>query len=416
LAPESVGVTLPVATLNVNDTTDFEMPGSVTVPLSPTGTATVACTAKTPTSFTGCTGGAGTTGSGTVTQSAYAVPLGYVSQYVAPNVEIMSQTATFSGSGETITLGALPGVWDIAGNTTTNGTALGASTGEPGYGDGIVLDSTDSCSSDPNENASVAVEGNTSSGNSDDGILALGASCVTIGTVASPNKASGNDVGLELSGPGSACTPCTSSSLGYEAKDNTVVGNAFSSNNFGVLAGGDTQPEFLGGPPAVGPGTTGNTFNANTWKANALANVVDFNAWGGAMCGAPQCAGNTLSGTGIQGDLAQDVVALTTAVPPTIPEGSIVQVTQAGAPTLNLLVTAAETDATSYPVVMFTPTVSYNTGSGAVVNVNPFSTTNPEPTNVWGNAVNGTPDSCDPTTGGSASFQGLTYDAPYVAC
>jgi hypothetical protein len=405
LTASSVGVTLPVATLNVSDTTEFEMPGHVTVPLSPTGTAAVTCTAKTPTSFTGCSGGAGTTESGTVTQSAYGVPLGYVSQYVSPNVEILSQAATFGGSGETITLGALPGQWDISGNTVTNGTALGASTGEPGYGDGIVVDSTDSCSSDPNENASVAVVGNTSSGNSGDGILALGASCVTIGTVASPNKATGNDAGLSVSGPGSACTPCTSSTLGYDARDNIVVGNVFSDNNFGVLAGGDTQPESLGGPPAVGPGTTGNIFNGNTWETNALANVVDFNAWGGAMCG-----------TGIPGAVVQELVALTTAVPPTIPEGSIVQVTQAGAPTLNLLVTEGETDATSYPVVMFTPTVAYNTGLGAVVNVNPFSATNPEPTNVWGATLYGTPDSCDPTTGGSAAFQGLTYDAPYVAC
>jgi hypothetical protein len=487
LAPTSVGVTLPASTINVSETTGFVLPGVIDVPVS-SGTTAVTCTGSTTTAFTGCTGGTGTTVAGSVTEAPYAVPLGYVAQYVSANVEILSQAASLGGSGETITLGALPGQWDISGNTASDGTALGNSAGTVGFGDGVVLDSTDSCASDPNQNADVVVEGNTANDNAADGFLVMGASCATVGAASQPNKATANDVGLAITGPGSACSPCTSSSqLGYDASDNMVVDNVFSGNDgFGVSTGGVTEPQSFAGPPSFGPGATGNVFNGNMWRTNSLANVVDFNAWGGLSCLASS-SGNTVSpltagvntttltlgtaltapaGTLIQisqtGDPTIDTLLTAAAssatsvtvtpftptatygsasvevtilcqntlesggdltagaplsfidltTPVTLSAGSLIQVSQTGSPTLNLLVTGAVSSSSSVPVVAFTPAVTYSVAT-TMVTVNPFDPTYPFASNSWGKA---TSDSCDPTPGSSAAFQGITYNAAYVSC
>jgi len=298
-------------------------------------------------------------------------------------------------------LGVLPGEWDVTGNSADQGTAVGASAGVMGYGDGIVLDSTDSCL-DANENADLVVTGNTADGNAAAGILALGASCATIGTTANPNEASGNDVGLDLNGPGSACSPCSPTALGYASNADAVAGNTLSKNNFGVVAGGITEPVYYGGPPSTGPGTSHNAMTGNTWQTNTLANVVDFDNWGGATCASCSDALASSLTAGIQ--VAS--VSLTTAV--TLAEGSIVQITQGAAPTLVLIVSQAVTGSFTVPVGAVTPSVTYSAGDA--VAINPFNATNPTPTNSW------TGNSCNPSPGASAAFQGNTFNAGYVSC
>jgi len=412
LAAGSIGANLPQPVINVTSTSGFQIPGTILVPVSPSGTTPVACTGTTATSFTGCTGGVGTTAAGNVTET-YGLSLGYVAQYVSAQVEVLSQPAPVGGSGEQVMLGVLPGTWDINGNKATSNVASGTSIGRVGYGDGIVLDSTDSCSSDPNENADAVVEGNTASSNSASGILAMGVSCATIGVTGNANTATLNDVGLTISAPGSACSPCTvPTQLGYESSGNVTSGNTFSGNNIGVLTSGITEPttQTFGGPPAIGPGTTGNLFNGNTWQTNAVANAVDFNAWGGASCAS--CT-DTLSPPGIvpppPGSTITSV-GLATAV--SLPEGSIVQVVQSGSPTLNLIATAPVASGFVVSVAAFVPTTTYGFATSAV-HINPFSPSNPTATNTWGTV---TTNSCNPTAGGSASFQGITFNASYRAC
>ena len=130
----------------------------------------------------------------------------------------------------------------------------------------------------PNNNATVLVQGNTADNNAGTGILLASASCATVGgTVAGQgNTAQGNHVGLALEDTGTAAP----SSLA-----NHVTGNTFTGNAYGVLASGFTALQQYGGPPATGPGSSGNVMSHNTWGGNSQADVVDFTQWGTAPCG-----------------------------------------------------------------------------------------------------------------------------------
>lgn len=486
------GLPLPQGTIDVVATTGFVVPGTIQV-VTTSGTEAVTCTgtATTPAvAFTGCSGGTGTLATGNAVTQTDSVPLGYVAQYVSPEVEILSQPAPVTGTNEAITLGALPGTWLVSGNTTSDATALGLSAGQSGYGDGILLDSTDSCD-DGFENATVVLQGNTADDDPGTGIVTLGASCALIGgtTSADANTASDDQIGLMLSGPGTAndaacmsSSPCGPSYPGYTSTQNIVEGNDFTGDAVGVVAAGITAPPSSGGPPAGGtPGSTDNAFAANTWTTNTVANAVDFDAWGGPSCAASP-ASNTLL-AGLTSGFATSVLYLTTPVtvaagaqvqisgsptidvlvaatvsdtqtlpvmtftptvdysagdtltigcvdttlgsaltpgtatssvtlasPVTLPEGSILALSETGQATFDLIVTAPVTDATTVAVSPFTPTASY--GSGTVA-LDPFGPTDPEVSgyNTW--AVTNT---CVPSAGGSATFQGLTFDAGYVSC
>jgi hypothetical protein len=317
-------------------------------------------------------------------------------------VVLLSEPATATVSGLTLTLGALPGQWTFTGNIASSATDVGASAGSAGYGEGILLDSTDGCA-DANENATAVLQGNTASDNPQAGIFLDGSSCDEIGgsTHAEGNTASGNHVGLELSGPGSDCSPCTGlSPPALESADSVISDNSFSGNGFGVLAQGPNAYQSYGGPPAVGPATAGNTFNANTWSANSVANAVDFTGWGGLEIGGDSFVlGSTPAGS---------YSSLTATSPVTLPAGRIVVITQAGLPTLIVLVSSSVTSATTVPVTPFTATGDYSGAAAAVNQITPVPTTN-----TYGLTTH---DSCDPSANGSASFDGLTFSAGYDSC
>ena len=326
----------------------------------------------------------------------------YIAGVISPAVALLSQPANQTMSGLAVTLGALPGTWAVTGNTASSATALGSSAGTPGYGEGIEIDSVDGCV-DGNQNAAVVIRGNTASNNAHDGILFTGSSCALIGgTVAGQsNTASGNQVGLKMTGPGSACSPCSGpSSPGYDSADNIVVGNSFSSNTFGLIARGLTASQSYGGPPSIGPATTGNVLNGNTWSANTVANAVDFTGWGGLTIGGLSF---TLGATP-----AGSYNSLTATSPQTLPAGRIVAITQAGLPDLIVLVSSAVTGATTIPVTPFTATGDYTAGAAQVNQFTDVSTAN-----TFGLSTH---DSCEPSANGSASFDGVTFSAGYFSC
>jgi hypothetical protein len=329
-------------------------------------------------------------------------PGSYIAGFVSPEVVILSQPATETVSGLSITLGALPGTWTITGNTASSATSLGASAGIAGYGNGIELDSTDGCA-DANENADVVVQGNTALDNAQAGISLLGASCSLIGgpLASQANKAIGNHVGLELSGPGSDCSPCSgTSSPGWDSKNNVVSGDSFTTNSFGLLAHGLNATQSYGGPPSAGDATSGNTFNANTWSSNSVANAVDFTGWAGPdISGVSFTLGATPAGS---------YTTLTSTTAKTLTAGQIIVITQSGLPTLNVLVSSSVTGATTIPVTPFTATGDY-TGASAVVS----HIADAAPTNTYGVTTH---DSCDPSPNGSASFDGFTFSAGFYSC
>jgi len=327
-----------------------------------------------------------------------------ISTYVSSNVVLLNQPALATAS-RLINLGPLPGLWDIATNTASSGTAAGGSAGVTGFGEGIEFDSTDpdSCSSTPpDRNASVVVQGNTADNNAATGILLAGASCATIGgsLAGQGNTATGNQTGLGLSANGSTVPVSTG---------NVITGNTFTGNRFGAVAAGFTQLQQYGGPPATGVGSTGNVTKANTWTGNSLANVVDFAQWGHSPC-ASSCS-LTLALPLVTGTAASSIEVA--SVPTPLSTGTVLQISEAGSPTMNLLVAApvaASGIATFIATTSFTPAGS-GFDASATVAVEPFAVTSGG--NAWGS---GTGDSCDPTVNGSAPFDSLTFGAGFASC
>jgi hypothetical protein len=327
-----------------------------------------------------------------------------IASWVSSNVVLLSEPALASARGS-ITLGPLPGVWDLADNTASDATAAGGSAGITGFGNGIELDSTDpdACTSTPpDHNAAVIVQGNTADNNTATGIELSSASCAVVGgsLAGEGNTATGNHIGLDLDFTGSTAPASV---------DDVVTGNKFTGNGFGVVAGGDTALQQYGGPPATGLGSTGNVMNDNTWTGNSLANVVDFAQWGHVPCSS-SCT-LTLSTPLAAGVSANAIVV--TSVPASLPTGTVLQISEAGSPTMNILVTApvsASAGVTDINTTSFTPGGS-GFDSSAVVSVEPYAVT--AGTNTWGST---TADSCDPTVNGSAPFDSLTFGAGFASC
>jgi hypothetical protein len=333
----------------------------------------------------------------------------FVSQFVSSDEVFLNQPALETAT-RTVNLGALPGAWTITGNTASDATALGASMGVSGFGDGIELDGTDrstvahpcvaSTGYDP---ATIVLQGNTADQNAGTGIMLSGASCTVVGgtSTGQGNTATGNQIGLDLEalGPG-----------GTSSVDNEVTGNTFTGDAFGVLASGPFAPEQYGGP--IAPGSSGNTLSANIWKSNTLANVVDFADWTCSSCGAtveslglavPLVAGTSVS------ELKVD-----TAGPGggDWPEGTVMQLSEGANPVVNVIVTSSLTPF-DFNITPFTPTAYYDTG--ASVTANPFQVTNPTlGVNAWGppNAAN----SCEPVGNGAVGFDSLTDNAGFYSC
>lgn len=90
----TAGVTLPQASIPVSSTNGFKMPGDVVVSYETTAT----CTGKTPTAFTGCTGGTGTFPVDDVVHQAVPEPAKSVlyTPYVAPAPGAPAGTVTLS--------------------------------------------------------------------------------------------------------------------------------------------------------------------------------------------------------------------------------------------------------------------------------------------------------------------------------
>jgi hypothetical protein len=149
--------------------------------------------------------------------------------------------------------------------------------------------------------------------------------------------------------------------------------------------------------------------NANTWTGNSLVNVVDFSQWGHSPC-ASLCS-LTLAAALPAGTPANSIQVA--SVPVALSAGTILQISEAGRPTMNLLVTSpvgASAIPTLISTTAFTPGgAGFDLSAG--IAVEPFSPT--AGGNSWGT---GTGDSCDPTTNGSAPFDSLTFGAGFGTC
>jgi hypothetical protein len=416
VAAGSTGLSLPLTTIDVASTAGFapSVPMHVT---SSNGPQTVTCTgvSASPVAFTGCSGGTGTLSTGGAVSQT--LPSTYIAKFVSPSVVLMSEPALVTGSSLSVVLGSLPGTWTISGNSASDALAGGGSIGVAGYGDGILLDSTDSCV-DANQNANVVLQSNTATDNASAGISLSGASCAQIGgsVLGQGNSATGNATGLALNGPGTdnyvAClspTPCGPLFPAYDSTANIVVGNSLSSNGFGVVVGGTTALQQYGGPPAAGPGSATNTLDGNTWVSNSVANVVDFTGWAGVTCSSSctDALGTALTG----GPTGTAYTSVTLASSVSVSAGTVLQISQAGLPTLNVLVVSTVTSAT-IPVTSFTvPAGDTYSTAGNDVSVNPFPFS--AMSDTWGIP---TADSCDPSANGSSSFDGFTFNAGYFAC
>jgi parallel beta-helix repeat protein len=143
------------------------------------------------------------------------------------------------------------GTWTITGNTVASATQPG---GQPGYGDGIVLDSTTNA---------VTISGNTVTASKEYGIALYGASTAQVtGNTVTGSKSDGIYVG----GPGSSIT--TSSG-------NTISNNTSNSNHGdGIHADANSAS---------------NTFSGNTTHYNLLYDLQDgatpgSNTWSSDTC------------------------------------------------------------------------------------------------------------------------------------
>jgi Periplasmic copper-binding protein (NosD) len=173
------------------------------------------------------------------------------------------------------------GAWDIGGNTLSGATATGDSKGQSGYGEGIQLDST-------SQVGSVLVEGNTITTSAQAGLLFTGASNADIGAVgvgATGNTIEGNEAGIVLAGPGTACETqpnCEPGAPGWTSGDNDFVNNTVTSNEAGVVAEGTYVPSSLAsfGLSPDPDAALGNNFSDNSWSGNLLANAIDFSGTG----------------------------------------------------------------------------------------------------------------------------------------
>ena len=177
-----------------------------------------------------------------------------------------------------------PGSWKIRNNTVSGATSTGASAGEPGYGEGIQLDSTTN---------NVHVFANTVSDNAATSILLTGVSNATIGGFATNEGNTVEDsalgAGIVVGGPGTeceyaygnSCAPGAGNPDQFSSTGDTFADNVVTDNGAGVVVEGQYDPSIIG--PSDPDAAYSNDFSGNQWSANTLANVADFSGYGATV-------------------------------------------------------------------------------------------------------------------------------------
>ncbi len=163
------------------------------------------------------------------------------------------------------------GDWNIDNNNVSGATSEGESAGEPGYGEGIQLDSTSN---------TVDVYGNTVTTSAQANVLLTGASGAFIGNVGEGDAnmlTSPGDANLIVGGPGSQCeyqygNSCAYPDTGYSSSNDQIIDNTMTGERAGALIEGAYAPDAYGGsnPEAA----INDSFAGNQWTNGV--NVLDF--------------------------------------------------------------------------------------------------------------------------------------------
>jgi hypothetical protein len=181
-----------------------------------------------------------------------------------------------------------PGVWTIAGNLSSGALCSGAAVTETnvgpgcenGYGEGIQLDSTTN---------SVLVQTNTVTASAQAGILLTGVTGATVGgstaSLGNTESQSVTGAGMIVGGPGTeceyafgnSCAPNGGNTEQFSSTGNTFANNSLTGNGAGTIVEGTYDPSIVG--PSDPDAAYGNTFSANSWSDNAIANVADFSGY-----------------------------------------------------------------------------------------------------------------------------------------
>ena len=147
--------------------------------------------------------------------------------------------------------------------------------GEPGYGEGIQLDSTSN---------TVDVYGNTVSTSKQADLLLTGVSGAFIGNVGVGDAnmlTDAGQAGMIVGGPGSQCeaqygNSCAYPDAGYSSTGDSIIDNTSAGNEAGaVVEGAYAAPAFGGSNPGA---AVGDSFAGNQWSSNEL-NVLDFSGY-----------------------------------------------------------------------------------------------------------------------------------------
>ena len=145
---------------------------------------------------------------------------------------------------------------------------------------GVQLDSTTN---------NVLVQTNTVSSSVVTGILLTGVTGATVGgsTASLGNTEAENytGAGMVVGGPGTeceyaygnSCAPDGGNTEQFSSTGNTFDNNSFTGNSAGTIVEGTYDPSIVG--PSDPDAAYSNTFYANSWSDNAIANVADFSGY-----------------------------------------------------------------------------------------------------------------------------------------
>ena len=181
-----------------------------------------------------------------------------------------------------------PGTWTIAGNLSSGALCSGAAVTssnvgpgcENGYGEGIQLDSTTN---------NVLVQTNTVTASAQAGILLTGVTGATVGgstsSLGNTESQSLFGAGLIVGGPGTeceyafgnSCAPNGGNTDQFSSTGDTLANNSLTANGAGTIVEGNYDPSIVG--PADPDAAYGNSFYANSWSDNSIANVADFSGF-----------------------------------------------------------------------------------------------------------------------------------------
>ena len=173
-----------------------------------------------------------------------------------------------------------PGTWAIGNNVVSGATSEGDSAGENGYGEGIQLDSTTN---------NVVVTNNLVTESAQANILLTGVTGATIGGLGSDVGNLANEsplgAGIVIGGPGTECeaaygdncAPGAGNPDQFSSTGNKIEDNSTNADGIGTVVEGQYNASYVG--PSDPEAAYSNTFSANVWQDNAVANVVDFSGY-----------------------------------------------------------------------------------------------------------------------------------------